>query len=160
MTGEVRHGRCASGSPGKARPSGEPRLVTGNALDEARIDRLLANAGAFDAIVDGLQTAASTDQDLADASRLFGTHLKASLAASGTGREVVDFASSHQLCLAQLSDPTPLPLDVAAMMASAGDTCFHAASLSARVSDRDGQPAIRAVFSIDPAVNRIVMIPQ
>ncbi|WMJ68441.1 hypothetical protein [Stenotrophomonas sp. 24(2023)] len=140
--------------------SNEAALVSGNALDEARIDRLLADAGDFNAMINAMHARASTDRELAEATTLFSTHLKSALSEEGSARTVLDFSCGRQLCLAQLEDPGTAPLDIRPLMEHDGTAYFHAASLSNGMTTLDGKPSIRAVFAIHPAINQIVSIPD
>lgn len=140
--------------------SNEAYLVSGNSLDERRIDRLLADAGDFNAMINAMHAAASTDRELAEATALFSSHLKSGLSEEGHARTVLDFSCGRQLCLAQLSDPVVSRLNIRPLMEHDGTAYFHAASLSKRVRTLDGRPSIRAVFAIDPAINQIFSTPD
>ncbi len=138
----------------------EADLIYDNALDENRIDRLLASAGAFAAMTNTMHAAASTDRELSESTALFASHLQSGLSAEGHARTVLDFSCGRRLCLAQLSDPASAPLDLRPLMQHDGTTYFQAASVSDQVKTLDGRPSLRAVFAIDPAINQIVSIPD
>lgn len=138
----------------------EANLIYDTALDESRIDELLADAGAFTAMINAMHAAASTDRELSESTALFSSHLQGGLSEEGHERTVLDFSCGRQLCLAELSDPVRDPLDIRPLMQHDGTTYFQAASLSNQVKTLDGKPSIRAVFAIDPAINQIVSIPE
>lgn len=139
---------------------GETDLVVGGGLDDTRIDRLLADASDFTAMVNAMHTAASTDRELTETTSLFSSHLRSSLAEEGHARTVLDFSCGRQLCLAQLSDAQRAPLNIRPLMQHDGATVFQAAIVSDQVKTLNGTPSLRAVFAIDPAINQIVSIPD
>lgn len=143
-----------------ARACKEIELIAGNALNESRVDPLLANAGGFAAMMDAMHTAASTDRELSESTALFSSHLRSGLSEEGYERTMLDFSCGRQLCLAQLSDAQGAPLNIHPLMQHDGAAVFQAAIVSDQVKTLDGKPSIRAVFAIDPAINQIVSIPD
>lgn len=138
----------------------EANLIYDTALDESRIDELLADADAFSAMINAMHAAASTDRELSESTALFSSHLKSGLSEDGHERTVLDFSCGQQLCLAELSDPVRDPLDIRPLMQHDGTTYFQAAIVSDQVKTRNGTTSLRAVFAIDPAINQIVSIPD
>lgn len=138
----------------------EANLIYDTALDESRIDELLADADAFSAMINAMHAAASTDRELSESTALFSSHLKSGLSEEGHERTVLDFSCGQQLCLAELSDPVRDPLDIRPLMQHDGTTYFQAAIVSDQVKTRNGTTSLRAVFAIDPAINQIVSIPD